>query len=127
MCDLDTVPRASIMPKADCPNCEGAGYTFYEILPRCKTFYTPRMVAHLQAHEHGMTYKNILVVYLPPSEEANKVRMNDRLFQIKTNLDGSIVNPIVRTREWVITDIYDMNLDNGKREFFKIHAKPILT
>jgi hypothetical protein len=115
------------LAKPCCYNCEGTGYVFTEFIAKCKTFYTPRMVAHMQMHEHGLSYKNILVLYMPATAENDRILINDRVFEIKTDLDGNIIDPIFREREWVINDIYDNNLDTGKREFFKLHAKPVLT
>ena len=126
-CQPTGISGVEFPPDADCGNCEGTGWKFTEAVVKVKTFYTPRMVAHAQAHEHGITYKNILVAYCSASELNDDIKINDRLFQLKTNLDGTVIDPLIRSREWVVTDVYDMNMDSGKREFIKIHAKPVLT
>ncbi len=115
-----------ILPDPRCPNCEGAGWVYKEFLTRCKSFYTPRTIAHAQDSLFGVTYKNLLVVYLEATDLLDSIYLNDFLFQVAQDIDGNIIDPIKRTRKWIINDVYDMRMDDSQLEFIKIFAKPVI-
>lgn len=113
-------------PNPYCSNCEGSGWIFHEYLSPCKYFYTPAMVAHNQDYYYGGTFSNIMTVYLPINEITDIINVNDLIFQLKSYEDGTLYNPIIRLRKWIITDKYNMHLDKNKLEFYKIYTKPMV-
>jgi len=119
-------PRAtSRTADPECPNCEGLGYIFEEYLLKCKQFNASSMgIAHNQQFYYGGSLSNLLVLYFAASEVSDKLFLNDLIYQLKTNLDGTLVDPLVRIRKWDVIDSYELNLDNGKREFIKVYCKP---
>lgn len=112
------------VPNPYCNNCEGTGWVFTESISKCKYFYTPAMVAHNQDYYYGGTFSNIMTIYLPITDKTAELNVNDLVYQLKAYKDGRLYNPLIRTRKWIITDKYDMHLDNNKLEFFKLYTKP---
>lgn len=108
----------------ECPNCEGARYVFTEYVTRCKVFFTSKLVAHEQDSEPGITYKNLIVIYFSANELNDEIFASDYIFELKTDLNGEPIEPLVREGHWLVTDVYKMNMEDGQREFIKVYAKP---
>lgn len=125
-CPCVSIRGKAAGPDPSCRNCDGAGFVFNEFLIKCKTYYTPRTVAHAQDAMFGQTYKNLLTVYVEAIDLFDQICIDDFIYQIKQNIDGSIQEPIVKTRKWTINDVYDMRMDDSKLEFIKIFAKPVI-
>jgi hypothetical protein len=109
----------------ECPNCEGSGYIFNEHISKCKLFYAPaNSVAHAQDFDYGISYSNTNVLYFEVSDISENIRINDEVFEVKTHTNGTLYDPIIRTKKWTVIDPYKFSLDTGKREFVKVFAKP---
>lgn len=111
----------------ECPNCEGSGYVFNEHLSKCKAFHAPSFsISHAQDFDYGESYSNTYVLYFEVDAVSESINIGDEVYEIKVNTDGSIADPIKRIRKWKVIDPYNLNLDNGKLEFIKVFAKPMV-
>lgn len=110
-----------------CPNCEGGGWIFNEWVAKCKTFFATTMkpVSHLHDFDYGRTYSQNFTVYLKANDINRTLKEGDLLFHLESTLDGKIINPIIRKRKWLIVDCYDIQADNNKTDFVKLHAQPL--
>jgi hypothetical protein len=110
-----------------CPNCEGGGWIFNEWLEKCKLFYatTFRPVAHLHDFYYGKTYTQNFTIYLKANRKTMSIQEGDLVFDIDVTADGRVIDPIIRLRKWLVVDAYNLQTENGKTDFVKIHAKPL--
>lgn len=114
-------------PDPECPNCQGHKWIFNEYLFKCMFFYSAKMVAHEQDFTYGLSYNNIFEIYAPVNKTTELISINDNVFQIEMTAAGKPLSPIKRTKRWVINDVYDLRLDEAKRQFIKLYAKPSVT
>jgi hypothetical protein len=118
--------KESNTPDPECPNCEGGGYVFNEYLTKCKMFVTSSLsVAHQQDFDYGKSYSNTYSIYFIANELSNSIRLNDLVFEISVGINGVPMDPIKRTRKWIVIDSIPNRLDLGKLEFVKVFAKPL--
>jgi hypothetical protein len=110
-----------------CPNCEGGGWIFNEWLEKCKLFYatTFRPVAHLHDFYYGKTYTQNFTIYLKANRKTMSIQEGDLVFDIDVTADGRVIDPIIRLRKWLVVDAYNLQTENSKTDFVKIHAKPL--
>jgi hypothetical protein len=119
--------KESNTPDPECNNCEGLGWIFTEYVQKCKLFLIDsQIVSHSQDYDYGRSYSNALTGYLPYNEKTRDIKVNDIVYTLATKGEGQLLKPLRRLRKWQITDIPPMNLDNGKLEFIKILAKPLV-
>jgi hypothetical protein len=113
------------VPDPECPNCEGMGWLWEEFLVKGKLFWIPAMVAHGQDFTYGMSYSNLVTIYFKTDElSLDNLRISDRIFLVRADEYGEVLEPIQRTRKWQVTDVYDFHEQDNKFEFFKVYAKP---
>jgi hypothetical protein len=110
-----------------CPNCEGGGWVFEEWVDKCRIFYatTFRPVAHLHDFYMGKTYTQNFTIYFKANVKNRMIREGDLVFDIMCTLDGKPITPVKRRRKWLIVDCYDLQTEDNKTDFVKIHAKPL--
>jgi len=110
-----------------CSNCEGGGWVFNEWVEKCKLFYatTFRPVAHLHDFYFGKTYTQNFTVYMKANERNCSILEGDLIFDIRSTVNGRVKNPVIRERKWVVVDAYNLQTEDNKTDFVKIHAKPL--
>ena len=126
--DKYETPNPSFRTGADpaCNNCEGHGWIFEEAIIEGKLFYPKHRVAHEQEYHYGTTQANIVHIYLPTNSINNRIHAGDIIFQLEADVDGSLIDPLIRTQKWLVNDVYTLRLDNNKLEFLKVFAKAIV-
>jgi hypothetical protein len=114
------------IPDPACNICGGAGYLFEEYLFKGLFFYPSFRIAHFEDMVYSSTEQNVLTVYVLPTQETDILRVNDWIFNIDCEIDGSLKHPITRRKKWIMNDKQPIRLDNNKLEYIKLFAKPAI-
>lgn len=109
-------------PDPSCHICEGLGYIYNEWIQKCLLFFTAiDAVSHMQSFDYGKTYNNIMISYFPISNNTNKIKLNDILYEI----DVTKINNFKRKRKWEVIDHFIFKIDENKPQFIKVLSKPL--
>lgn len=115
------------VPDPECTNCGGSGYIYEEFLYKSMLFYPGFRFAHYDDATFALTEENVLTVYIKATQESlDNTRVNDWIFFLKENVNGSIVKPLLRTKKWIVVDVQQLRLDKNKLEYIKLYAKPVI-
>jgi hypothetical protein len=67
----------------------------------------------------------MLTVYLQATDDNLKnISINDWLFFLKSDVNGRLIQPLVRSKKWLINDIQPIKLDSNRLEYIKVYVKP---
>lgn len=120
--------RVGNTPNPQCTRCEGLGWLFTESIQKCKLFLIDsQVVSHTQDFDYGKSYSNSMTIYFPINNKTRQIKENDLLFSPKVKDSGELITPLIRTRKWIVTDNIEFKCCNGKPEFIKVLAKPVIT
>lgn len=120
-------PSFRTIASPSCPVCEGSGWIFEEYLFKCLSFYPGFRYSRFEDAQPAITASNLLTTYIYPDDNWEKIKVNDWLFDIRSNKEGNIKLPIERYRKWIVNDIpTPMRLDSNKVEFIKVYSKPAI-
>lgn len=118
-------PSFRTTPNPECSNCGGSGYIFEEFLHKALMFYPGFRFAHFEDMQVAITEENMLTVYLQATDDNLKnISINDWLFFLKSDVNGRLIQPLVRSKKWLINDIQPIKLDSNRLEYIKVYVKP---
>lgn len=102
-----------------CPVCMGERYIWSEQLINV---YKVQHVDDnsMSSEKTGNVNMNFAVFYLPYNIDVN---LQDKIIEIRLDVEGEIVNPIKRAQIWQLTEVVNLRLDTGRLEFIKLFAR----
>lgn len=111
-------------PDPQCLRCKGEGWLFLEFMEKGQSYFISMggRVAHYQDFEYGLSYSNAMTLYLPSNMKTQLIKLDDHIFEVA----DAKSKPVVRTRKWVVTDVFPMRIESDKSQFLKILAKPVV-